>query len=222
MGLPDDRDMTFAKDLSAGMTEAAEQFACPIVGGDITSWDQPRLTVGTALVARPAGVRPIRRNGAKPGDLLFVTGDLGGSVLGRHLEFAAADQRGPATGRPRHDPRHDRPVGRPLDRPGAHRPRERRGGRDHGRGHPDLRGRREAGRPPTSSRPSSTPCNDGEDFELLLAVEPVDAQDLLKQNPLAGVRLTHIGQIVEGSRRHAGGRRRLAARPEAGGYEHFR
>jgi thiamine-monophosphate kinase len=87
VGLPASRDMKFAQDLSAGMTEAAEKYACPIVGGDVTSWDQPRLTVGTALVARPAGVRPLRRNGAKPGDLIFVTGELGGSVLGRHLEF---------------------------------------------------------------------------------------------------------------------------------------
>ena len=57
---------------------------------------------------------------------------------------------------------------------------------------------------------------------MLLAVEPVDAQDLLKQNPLGGVRLTHIGQIVEGS-----GMTLMAAdgsksplKPQ--GYEHFK
>jgi thiamine-monophosphate kinase len=87
VGLPETRDMAFAKELSAGMADIAEQFACPIVGGDITSWSQPLVTVGTALVARPAGIIPIRRSGAKAGDLLFVTGELGGSVLGRHLSF---------------------------------------------------------------------------------------------------------------------------------------
>jgi thiamine-monophosphate kinase len=64
--------------------------------------------------------------------------------------------------------------------------------------------------------------SDGEDFELLLAVEPVDAQDLLKQHPLGPVRLTCIGKIVEG-----GGVTLIA--PDGsrgplppGGYEHFR
>jgi thiamine-monophosphate kinase len=64
--------------------------------------------------------------------------------------------------------------------------------------------------------------NDGEDFELLLAVEPVDAQDLLKQNPLKSVKLTHIGRIVEGSgvtMVQPDGKRSTV---KPGGYEHFK
>jgi thiamine-monophosphate kinase len=64
--------------------------------------------------------------------------------------------------------------------------------------------------------------NDGEDFELLLAVEPVDAQDLLKQNPLAPLKLTHIGQVVEGAGATiiAADGKRSPLEPR--GYEHFK
>src|SRR5262249_14633032 len=38
---------------------------------------------------------------------------------------------------------------------------------------------------------------DGEDFELILAVNPEDGRRLLMTQPLAGVHLSHIGQIIE-------------------------
>jgi thiamine-monophosphate kinase len=221
VGLPTDRDMSFAKELSAGMTEAAEKYACPIVGGDVTSWNQPRLTVGTALVARPAGVRPIRRNGAKPGDLLFVTGDLGGSVLGRHLEFEPriAEARQLAALVTIHA-MIDLSDGLSTDL-------------DHVAHESGVGAEIMASAIPISSAarkmaasddrtPLEHALNDGEDFELLLAVEPVDAQDLLKQNPLGDVKLTHIGQIVEGSgvTLVAADGSKSPLKPQ--GYEHFR
>ncbi len=221
VGLPTNRDMAFAKDLSAGMTEAAERYRCPIVGGDVTSWDQPRLTVGTALVARPAGVRPIRRNGAKPGDLLFVTGDLGGSVLGHHLEFLPRINEA-------------RQLAALVT---VHAMIDLSDGLSTDLGH-IVRESGVAAEVMAATIPISKDAeklagidkkpalehalHDGEDFELLLAVEPVDAQDLLKQNPLTGVRLTHIGQIVEGSgvTLVAEDGSRAPLKPQ--GYEHFK
>jgi thiamine-monophosphate kinase len=197
VGLPETRDMAFAKDLSAGMAEAAEKFACPIVGGDITSWSQPLVTVGTALVARPAGIIPIRRSGAKPGDLLFVTGDLGGSALGRHLAFTprVTEARQLAALVTIHA-MIDLSDGLSTDL--GHIARESGVGAEIVADAVPLsedakRLAKENGRPPLEHA-----LHDGEDFELLLAVEPVDAQDLLKQNPLQSTRLTHIGRIVEG------------------------
>ena len=221
VGLPLTRDMAFAKELSAGMADAAERYACPIVGGDVTSWDQPRMTVGTALLARPAGVRPIRRNGAKPGDLLFVTGELGGSMLGRHLTFVPriAEARQLAAIATIHA-MIDLSDGLSTDL--GHICRES-----------NVAAEIQAETIPISddakklaASSGRTPLvhalNDGEDFELLLAVEPVDAQDLLKQNPLSGVRLTCIGKIVEG-----GGVTMIAtdgskSAVKPGGYEHFK
>jgi thiamine-monophosphate kinase len=221
VGLPRDRDMAFARNLSTGMAEAAEKFACPVVGGDITSWDQPRLTVGTALVSRPAGVRPIRRNGAKPGDLLFVTGDLGGSVLGHHLTFTprVAEARLLAARATIHAMM-DLSDGLSTDL--GHICRESGVGAEVLAEAVPVSADAKRLAKQDNREPLDHALNDGEDFELLLAVEPVDAQDLLKQNPLGDVKLTHIGQIIEGSGVTlvaADGSR--AALPPSG-YEHFR
>ncbi len=46
-----------------------------------------RLLLSVAALGRVRKDRLIRRSGARPGDALFVTGTLGGSRLGRHLDF---------------------------------------------------------------------------------------------------------------------------------------
>ena len=219
VGLPEDRDMKFAEELSLGMADAADKYACPIVGGDITSWKQP-LTIGTAVVGRPAGVIPVRRSGAKPGDLLFVTGELGGSLLGRHLVFTprVAEARQLAALVTLHA-MIDLSDGLSTDL--GHIVRESGVAAEVNAGAVPISAdavklAETDGRPPLDHA-----LNDGEDFELLMAVEPVDAQDLLKQNPLKGVRLTCIGRIAEGGGvtliGPTGERRPLAP----GGYEHF-
>ncbi|MCP4592106.1 MAG: thiamine-monophosphate kinase [bacterium] len=74
--------------LFEGLTRAADAHGCPIVGGDTVVWDQP-LVVDVCITAEPwPGIDPVRRSGARCGDGLFVTGRLGGSRLGRHLTFA--------------------------------------------------------------------------------------------------------------------------------------
>jgi thiamine-monophosphate kinase len=76
----------YLQDLYRGMRDAADPFGCPIVGGDTGSWDG-KLAVTVAILGRTAGVEPVRRSGAKPGDGIFVSGPLGGSLLGRHMTF---------------------------------------------------------------------------------------------------------------------------------------
>jgi thiamine-monophosphate kinase len=65
-----------------GLLEAAAAYACPVVGGDMTS--APTLVVSVAIAgdAGPAEPPPVLRSGARPGDQLFVTGPLGSSAAG--------------------------------------------------------------------------------------------------------------------------------------------
>jgi thiamine-monophosphate kinase len=78
--------LEYAKELYLGLREAADAFDCPIVGGDTASWTG-KLVVTATVLGRSAGVPPITRAGAKPGDGIYVTGPLGGSILGRHMTF---------------------------------------------------------------------------------------------------------------------------------------
>lgn len=87
VGLTQGRGIDFAERMFRGMKEVADRFACPIVGGDTTSWTEPTSVCVTMLGRCPAGRRPILRSGAKTGDSIYVTGTLGGSLLGRHMCF---------------------------------------------------------------------------------------------------------------------------------------
>ena len=67
-----------AQELFDAMRETAERYGCPLVGGDITIWDRP-LVISVTTLADPGGVEPVRRNSARPGDVICVTGSLGGA-----------------------------------------------------------------------------------------------------------------------------------------------
>jgi thiamine-monophosphate kinase len=86
VALPQGCGMDYARELYLGLEEAAAGFDCPIVGGDTGSW-QGKLAVTVTILGRGGGVEPITRRGAKAGDFIFVTGPLGGSILGRHMTF---------------------------------------------------------------------------------------------------------------------------------------
>lgn len=87
LALPWGWTLAQSRRLYAGMEELGDVFQCPIVGGDTTGWDQ-RLAIDVAILGiAPKGGRAIRRDGARPGDQLWVTGKLGGSLSGRHLTF---------------------------------------------------------------------------------------------------------------------------------------
>jgi len=76
------------KEFHSGITAAGERFDCVLVGGDITKWnDKGPFAVSVAMLSRRGGNEPVKRSGAKVGDSICVTGSLGGSGQGRHLEF---------------------------------------------------------------------------------------------------------------------------------------
>jgi thiamine-monophosphate kinase len=76
------------KELHSGIVRAGAKYGCALVGGDITSWkNENPFAVSVAMISKCAGNEPITRSGAKVGDCICVTGTLGGSGYGRHLEF---------------------------------------------------------------------------------------------------------------------------------------
>jgi thiamine-monophosphate kinase len=86
VALPRDFSLDRAKELCEGLRQAGDAFQCPIVGGDTATWDG-KLVLSVTILGRSAGVKPVTRDGARSGDGIFVTGPLGGSILGRHLTF---------------------------------------------------------------------------------------------------------------------------------------
>jgi thiamine-monophosphate kinase len=95
LSLPRTGSADLAREIYLGAKEAGAKFGCEIVGGETGAWDG-KTVVSLTIVARSGGVRPVTRKGAKPGDAIFVTGALGGSILGRHMTFEPRVQWGRA------------------------------------------------------------------------------------------------------------------------------
>jgi thiamine-monophosphate kinase len=74
------------KEVFCGLAALANRFNCPVVGGD-TSTSPGGLVIDVCLLGKCEGNEPVLRAGARPGDFLYVTGPLGGSILGKHLAF---------------------------------------------------------------------------------------------------------------------------------------
>lgn len=81
-----DVDAEWLRDFAFGAGRAAVRAGLRIVGGDVSRG--PAGVFVATLSAQGHAHRVLSRKGAKEGDLLFVTGVLGGSAYGRHLDFA--------------------------------------------------------------------------------------------------------------------------------------
>lgn len=69
-----------------GLARAARRYRVPIVGGDVAQ-AEGALTASLTLIGQAVGRRLVTRTGARRGDWIYVTGTLGGSLLGHHLSF---------------------------------------------------------------------------------------------------------------------------------------
>ena len=79
--------MDDAAEILRGARDCGDAYDCPIVGGDTNSWDSPTVISISVAGRVPSGSSPVRRDGAKPGDQVWLTGPVGGSILGRHMTF---------------------------------------------------------------------------------------------------------------------------------------
>jgi thiamine-monophosphate kinase len=75
-----------------GLATACREYGVPLVGGDITSASQGTFIAN--LTQTGTASRPVLRRGAKPASPIYVTGSLGGSLQGRHLDFIPRLQEG--------------------------------------------------------------------------------------------------------------------------------
>jgi thiamine-monophosphate kinase len=75
-----------AAELFEGVFEVAKQYDVSIAGGDTNVWDGPLVIHMTAIGKTDPG-SAWTRSGANVGDAVFVSGLLGGSILGKHLDF---------------------------------------------------------------------------------------------------------------------------------------
>ncbi|RME03672.1 MAG: thiamine-phosphate kinase [Bacteroidetes bacterium] len=71
-------------ELYAGMKAACDAYQVDLVGGDTTSSNRG-LIISVTAIGQGEKDKLVYRNGAKPGDLICITGDLGAAYLGLQL-----------------------------------------------------------------------------------------------------------------------------------------
>ena len=201
LGLPADFEAGRVEAIYGGINLLAERHGVAIVGGETTT-NPGQILLSIALVGTVRKEKCLLRSGARPGDAIFVTGELGGSLAMKHLDFEPrlAEARWLADHFAIHamidisdglagDLRHLLLASRV-------------GGELMSASIPISRAARLQARGDSSSKPPLLAAlTDGEDFELLFTVSSREAVPLLDgwKNQFPGTRLTCIGKVVAGS-----------------------
>jgi thiamine-monophosphate kinase len=192
VGLPRNGPGGLAEELYAGLREMADAFDTAIGGGDTNSW-AGGLVVNVALLGEPGPQGPILRRGARPGDWLLVTGPLGGSILGKHLDFTPRIKEALML------QEHARlnamiDISDGLSADAFHICEES------GCGLILFADRipvsEAAHRLQDGKSPLGHALSDGEDFELAFALSEADGERLLKTQPITSLTLSHVGTFI--------------------------
>jgi thiamine-monophosphate kinase len=84
IAVPASFSVEMIEELYKGMSHAAKEYGLAIAGGD-TSASRSGVIISVAMIGEVAGELLTERGGAKPGDLICVTGSLGGAAAGLKL-----------------------------------------------------------------------------------------------------------------------------------------
>lgn len=173
-------------ELYKGLNRAASRFRISVIGGETSSTRGPSvIVVSAAGYVEPA--RCVQRSGARSGDDLYVTGTLGGSTTGRHLNFVPRiDESRWLTAHFKIHAMMDVSDGLGTDLPRLARASRLEYEID------------ESGLPVTRGCSTKQAITEGEDYELLFAASPRDRKKLCTRwlNKFPRVRLTRIGRLV--------------------------
>jgi thiamine-monophosphate kinase len=222
IALPPDFDVEFIAGIYDGLNALAAQFKVAIVGGETTT-NPERILISISLIGTVRRGKQILRSGAGPGDAIFVTGELGGSLAGKHLDFeprlaeahwlaehfpihALMDLSDGLAGDLRHLLRASK-VGAQLLKSAIPVSREAK-----------LRAKES----PTAKPAFAAALGDGEDFELLFTLAGKHAVALLDawKKEFPKVKLSCIGKIIAGEEILI--RDKIGSHPlNANGYVHF-
>jgi thiamine-monophosphate kinase len=201
LGLPEPFQPEAIETVYGGMSGLANQHGVAIVGGETTA-NPECLFISVALLGTVGRGKQILRSTAQAGDAIFVTGELGGSSAGKHLDFEPrlAEAHWLAEHFPVHamidlsdglagDLRHildASGVGAELLKPAIPISRAAKAG---------ARGN------PFTKTALTAALADGEDFELLFTVAAGDAVKLLDawKQQFPKLRLSCIGKINPGT-----------------------
>lgn len=224
LAAPPETPVAWLRAFYRGLAACARSYRVHIVGGDCAQTSGPFSAFLTLFGDAPA--RPLTRTGARAGDLLFVTGSLGGSILRKHTSFRPRLGEGRwLAGR--------REVRAAIDLSDGL-------GKDLAALVPDgceavvdphalpvsPAARRLARR--TGRDPLDCALNDGEDYELLFAARARDVESFIVEwHRTHATPLSCIGRILRNASDEPGGRAlRFEPSLPAGvfthGYEHFR
>jgi len=223
IGLPPDREPAWVEGVYLGLNQLAETHNVAVVGGETTTSPE-RVFISVSLLGFVGKGQAVLRSGALESDAIFVSGELGGSLAGRHLEFeprlsearwlcdhfsvhSMIDLSDGLAGDLQHILDASQ-VGAELLADAI----------------PISRAARIAARQMHGTKTALTAAlTDGEDFELLFTVSAADAVPLLDQwkGKFPDTRLGCIGRITEEPGVHL--RDRTGRQPlELEGYAHFR
>ena len=195
VALPRHGAAAIGRGLWSGIEGLAAAHGVTLAGGDTNTWDGALVISVTVIGSVPPGAA-WRRDGARPGDALVLTGPCGGSLLGRHLDVLPRCREAiEIADRFTVHAAIDISDGLSLDLARLMRSSATRGVLDlhHVPIHDDAR-RRAAldGIPPLDHA-----LTDGEDFELLLAMPAEDARALVAAPP-GSLAPKIIGEVTEG------------------------
>jgi thiamine-monophosphate kinase len=193
----------WVRDFYRGLNRASRHFDVAVVGGE-TSATQGNIVVTVSVAGYVEPKRWIGRNGGRVNDDLFVTGELGGSIRGRHLNFVARIPE--ARWLTHHFRVHamiDLSDGLGVDLPRLARA-SKVGFQIEEKALPIARG---------SSMQQA--ISDGEDYELLFVLPPRERRtlELTWKKKFPKVRLTRIGRLIHPSS--------FIVPPSFRGYVHF-